>query len=219
MQRRNREEINKKGSKLSLVIERIYDVLWIVFGGIEMSLGCLFFGGATCLMILPIFFGIPEIYFGFMGSVFDPIRKDIHLDVKSVLFKNIAYWILGGFLAIALVYLWGVILCASVIFLPLGLRQFKIARYFLAPFGVTIYKDGEEIILDNNVSAIKQEQEKEEARERLMQVKKEELLRTSSSLKSKKVIDDLDKLDLLLKKNAITKEEYDKTKKEILNQD
>ena len=52
---------------------------------------------------------------------------------------NIIWLIFGGFLISAATFLAGVLLCVTIIFIPFGIKLFKLARLYLWPFGKTVY--------------------------------------------------------------------------------
>lgn len=54
------------------------------------------------------------------------------------LIGNIIWFIFGGLLNSLFYFLAGLILCVTVIGIPLGLQFFKIAKLILAPFGKTV---------------------------------------------------------------------------------
>ena len=54
------------------------------------------------------------------------------------LLGNIFWFILGGFLTAVMYFVAGLLMCCTIIGIPLGVRHFKIAGYSLMPFGRTI---------------------------------------------------------------------------------
>lgn len=48
---------------------------------------------------------------------------------------NVLWFILGGFLTSIGFFLTGVVLCITILFIPVGLQYFKLARFVLWPFG------------------------------------------------------------------------------------
>lgn len=48
---------------------------------------------------------------------------------------NIIWFIFGGFIPVILYFFSGVILCITIIFIPFGLKYFKLAALAVAPFG------------------------------------------------------------------------------------
>ena len=48
---------------------------------------------------------------------------------------NIIWFIFGGFIPVILYFVTGVILCVSIIFIPFGIKFFKLASLSVAPFG------------------------------------------------------------------------------------
>ena len=50
-------------------------------------------------------------------------------------FGNVLWLIFGGFFSAVGLFLTGVILCITILFIPVGLQYFKLARFVLWPFG------------------------------------------------------------------------------------
>ena len=50
-------------------------------------------------------------------------------------FGNILWFILGGFISAILAFLQAIILCITIIFIPVGVQMFKVAKFMLWPMG------------------------------------------------------------------------------------
>ncbi len=50
-------------------------------------------------------------------------------------FGNILWFIFGGFISAIISFIEGIILCLTIVFIPVGLQFFKIAKFFLWPMG------------------------------------------------------------------------------------
>ncbi len=111
--------------------------LWFIFGGIFSGLSWLFAGCIWCLTIV----GIPigKQCFKLASVSFFPFKKEIEYDGGAVsLILNI-FWILISGIPLALEHiLWGVILCISIVGIPFGKQQFKLAKLALMPFGAKV---------------------------------------------------------------------------------
>ena len=59
--------------------------------------------------------------------------------MKMKTLGNIIWLIFGGFLISAATFIAGVLLCVTIIFIPFGIKLFKLARLYLWPFGKTVY--------------------------------------------------------------------------------
>ncbi len=116
----------------------LFNVFWIIFGGLGNAISSIFSGVASCIMIIPIFFGIPKVYFKLVPLVFAPAGKCVELHFSKAPVRNVFYWIFLGFFNALWGYLYGALLCVTIIGIPLGLQQFKFAKYYLAPFGAQV---------------------------------------------------------------------------------
>lgn len=113
------------------------NILWFVFGGFVSGLSWLLAGCLWCVTIVGIPVGVQ--CFKFAGLVFFPFGKEVQYGggVGSLLL-NILWLIFSGIpLAIESAVL-GVILCITIIGIPFGLQQFKIAKLALMPFGASV---------------------------------------------------------------------------------
>lgn len=207
----------KKPSGGKKVLNVIFNIFWAIFGGLAMAIECIISGVGSCVTIIPIFFGIPGIYFRMVGLAFAPAGKKVVLNFKAHPVRNVFYWILGGLFNALFVYLWGALLCCTVVGIPLGLQQFKFGKYFLAPFGAKVYKNGECIMMDKAEKEAIAKKKLEEEKAAQEKQKQEALLKAAAAAsKPAHTLDDLPKLKEMLDKGIISQEEYDKAKKEIL---
>ena len=207
----------KKPSAGKKVLNVIFNIFWAIFGGLAMAIDCIVSGIGACISIIPIFFGIPGIYFRMVGLAFAPAGQKVVLNFKAHPVRNVFYWIFGGLFNALFAYLWGALLCCTVVGIPLGLQQFKFGKYFLAPFGAKVYKNGECIMMDKAEKAALAKKKEEEEKAAEEKAKQDALLQAvTASKKPAHTIDDLPKLKEMLDKGIITQEEYDKAKAEIL---
>ncbi len=117
----------------------IGNILWLILGGLLVSV-CYFIAGLLyCVTIIGIPFGYQLWKFGvfslwpFGTEVVDGNNAGGCLSI----FMNIL-WILLGWWEIAAVHLvCGLICCITIIGIPFGLQHFKIAFLSLTPFGKT----------------------------------------------------------------------------------
>ena len=115
----------------------IGNVLWLVLAGFWLAIGYLAAGVANCLTIIGIPFGTAS--FKLAGYALWPFGRAVVRDPDRVpglsTIGNIIWFILGGvWLALAHPLL-GVLLCITVIGIPLGIASMKMARLALTPFG------------------------------------------------------------------------------------
>ncbi len=115
----------------------IGNIIWVIFGGLLLSLAYLFGGLVLCLTIIGIPFGVQIMRLGlfalwpFGGEV---LPKENAAGCLSI-FMNVL-WIIFGGIEVALSHLTlGVIFCCTIIGIPFGLQHFKLMLYALLPFG------------------------------------------------------------------------------------
>lgn len=120
----------------------IGNILWVIFGGIPLSLGYLFGGLVLCLTIVGIPFGVQIMKLGlfalwpFGGEV---VQNKEPMGCMSILLNVL--WIIFGGLEVALGHLtMGVIFCITIIGIPFGLQHFKLMMLAVMPFGHKIVR-------------------------------------------------------------------------------
>jgi len=118
----------------------IGNIIWLVFGGIVLSIGYVISSLCLMLSIIGIPFGLQTIKLALLALW--PFGKTIVDNGSSGgclnLFMNILWIICGGF-CICLNHLGlGLLFCITIIGIPFGLQHFKLAVLALTPFGKTI---------------------------------------------------------------------------------
>jgi uncharacterized membrane protein YccF (DUF307 family) len=119
------------------VVRTLGNLLWLVLAGLWLAIGYLAAGVANCLTIIGIPFGIAA--FKLAGYALWPfgraVIRDPHRDAALSAIGNVLWFVLGGvWLALAHLLL-GVVLCLTIIGIPLGVASMKMARLALTPFG------------------------------------------------------------------------------------
>jgi uncharacterized membrane protein YccF (DUF307 family) len=116
------------------------NILWLVFGGVIISLEYLVASLCLIITIIGIPFGLQTLKLAilalwpFGSKVTDGNGSSGCLSV----FMNIL-WILIGGLWISLTHLlFGLLLCLTIVGIPFGLQHFKMAALALTPFGKNI---------------------------------------------------------------------------------
>lgn len=116
------------------------NLIWVVFGGLFMSIGYLVLAIIYCITIIGIPVGLQLFkmaslsLFPFGREVSD---KNGQMGAFS-LFLNIL-WIVFGGIEMALSHaLLGLIFCVTIVGIPFGLQHFKLALLALLPFGKEI---------------------------------------------------------------------------------
>ncbi len=118
------------------------NIIWLLFGGIIISIEYFIASIALMVTIIGIPFAIQTMKLGLFALW--PFGGDIRTDVRSsgclYILMNILWLLLGG-LVIALSHvLIGLLLCITVIGIPFGMQHFKLAGIALSPFGRDIVR-------------------------------------------------------------------------------
>ena len=112
-------------------------MLWFIFGGFISGLSWILAGCLWCITIVGVPIGVQ--CFKFASLSFFPFGKEVEYGGGTVsLLVNIIWLLISGIpLAIEHVTM-GCLLCITVIGIPFGLQQFKLAKLALMPFGATV---------------------------------------------------------------------------------
>ena len=120
----------------------IGNIIWVIFGGILLSLGYLFGGLILCVTIVGIPFGVQIMKLGmfalwpFGGEV---VQNKTPMGCLSILLNVL--WIIFGGIEVAIGHLtMGVIFCITIIGIPFGMQHFKLMVLALMPFGHTVVR-------------------------------------------------------------------------------
>ena len=113
------------------------NILWVVFGGAISGLSWCLAGVLWCISIVGIPVGLQ--CFKIAGLTFFPFGKEvIYGGGAGSLLLNV-FWIILSGLPLALEHLvFGAILCVTIVGIPFGLQQFKLAKLALMPFGAAV---------------------------------------------------------------------------------
>lgn len=110
------------------------NLLWLLFGGIVSGLSWTLLGCLWCITII----GIPlgKQCFKFASLSFCPFGKEINYGggVPSLI-MNIIWMVVTGIPMAMEHALIGIGLCITIVGIPFGLQQFKLAQLALMPFG------------------------------------------------------------------------------------
>ena len=110
------------------------NVLWFIFGGCISGLSWFLTGGLWCISIIGIPVGMQ--CFKFAGLSFFPFGNEVvYGGGAGSLLLNIIWLVVSGLpLAIESAII-GALLCMTIVGIPFGLQQFKLAKLALMPFG------------------------------------------------------------------------------------
>ena len=115
----------------------IGNIIWVLFGGLLISLGYLFGGLILCLTIVGIPFGVQIMRLGMFAlwPFGGEVRPKPNATGCLQIIMNVL-WIIFGGIEVALSHLTlGVVFCCTIIGIPFGLQHFKLMLYAVLPFG------------------------------------------------------------------------------------
>jgi uncharacterized membrane protein YccF (DUF307 family) len=117
----------------------LLNLLWLVLSGFWLFLGYALAGIVMCILIITIPFGIAS--FRLAGYVLWPFGRTVvprpGAGVASLI-GNVIWFVLAG-LWIAIGHIFsGIVLCLTIIGIPLGIANFKLAAVAIAPLGKDI---------------------------------------------------------------------------------
>lgn len=117
------------------------NIVWIVFGGLIMSVAYLVLGVLYCLTIIGVPVGLQ--LFKLASLSLCPFGRDVRDTPTATgcwsLCLNVL-WVLFGGLEMALAHASiGLLFCVTIIGIPFGLQHFKLSLLALVPFGKEIY--------------------------------------------------------------------------------
>jgi uncharacterized membrane protein YccF (DUF307 family) len=120
-------------------VRTVLNVLWLVLSGLWLAIGYALAGVVMCLLIITIPFGIAS--FRLAAYVVWPFGRTVvrRADAGTAsTIGNVIWFLLAGvWMAIGHLML-GLLLCLTVIGIPLGLGNFKLAAVAIAPLGKEI---------------------------------------------------------------------------------
>ena len=118
----------------------IGNILWLIAGGLVISLYYALMGAIFCITIIGIPFGLQ--LFKMAGLALWPFGHDVQSDTNDggchAIMMNVI-WILCGGLEIAFLHIFfGALCCVTIVGIPFGLQHFKMAILAVVPFGKKI---------------------------------------------------------------------------------
>jgi uncharacterized membrane protein YccF (DUF307 family) len=125
----------------------LLNVLWVVLAGFWLCLAYVGAGIVQCITIIGIPFGIQS--FKLAGFALWPFgrmvvtRPDRSVGLSVV--GNVLWFIFSGFWLALAHAVTGIILCITVIGIPLGIANFKLIPLAVSPFGKEIVKKGQAV--------------------------------------------------------------------------
>jgi len=125
-------------------VRTLLNVLWLVLSGFWLALGYAVAGLVMCLLIITIPFGIAS--FRLAAYVLWPFGRTLvrraDAGAASTIGNILWFLLVGLWMALAHLIL-GILLCLTIIGVPLGLGNFKLAAVAIAPLGKEIVTTGD----------------------------------------------------------------------------
>jgi uncharacterized membrane protein YccF (DUF307 family) len=119
----------------------VLNILWLVLSGLWLALGYLLVGVLLCVLIITIPFGVA--CFRLAAFVLWPFGRAVvrrpGAGAPSTI-ANVIWFVLAGLWMAFAHVVFGVLLCITIIGIPLGLGNFKLAAVALAPLGKEIVR-------------------------------------------------------------------------------
>jgi uncharacterized membrane protein YccF (DUF307 family) len=113
------------------------NIIWIIFGGLEVALGYFAAGAVLCLTIVGIPFGYQAFKIGLFALLpFGQTTVAAERGSGCLYVGMNILWAITAGLFLALIHLiFGVALCITIIGIPFGLQHFKLMAVAFTPFG------------------------------------------------------------------------------------
>ena len=116
------------------------NILWLILGGLLVSLYYALMGVLFCITVIGIPFGLQLIKMA--GLALWPFGRDVHSDTNDggclAIIMNVI-WIIFGGIEIALLHIgFGIVCCLTIVGIPFGMQHFKMAILAFVPFGKKI---------------------------------------------------------------------------------
>lgn len=117
-------------------LKTVLDILWLIFIGFVPALWLFFFGAILYITVIGIPFGTQ--LFKIAKVIAFPFNSDPTVDPMKHPVMNIIWAIFFGWETALYLFVVGLILCITVIGLPVGKSVIKIAKVMLVPFGAKV---------------------------------------------------------------------------------
>ena len=115
----------------------IGNILWILLGGFISALLWVLVGCLWCCTIIGIPIGLQ--CFKLSSISLNPFGKEVRYEGEAVSFLlNVAWFLAGGEVLALVNFVFGLLLCLTIIGIPFGKQFFKIAKLALRPFGAVV---------------------------------------------------------------------------------
>ena len=118
------------------------NLIWLIFGGLIISIEYLIGSIVLMITIIGIPFGIQTLKMASLSLW--PFGRDTRVQTRAsgclYILMNIIWLIFGGIWIAITHAIFGTLLCITIIGIPFGLQHFKLTAIALSPFGRDIVK-------------------------------------------------------------------------------
>ena len=113
------------------------NIIWLIFGGINIALEYFVAGLILMLTIVGIPFGLQSFKLGILALWPFGTKVEWMQSQPGCLstFMNVLWFFVGGILIFLTHIFYGFILCITIIGIPFGKMHFRLAKLALSPFG------------------------------------------------------------------------------------
>jgi uncharacterized membrane protein YccF (DUF307 family) len=119
-----------------MLMRLLLNIIWFVFAGLWMAIGYAFAALIMFILIITIPFGIAALRIGIFALW--PFGKTVvrRADAGAAsAVGNVLWFLLAGWWLMLMHVVTGILLCITIIGIPLGLANFKLIPVSLRPFG------------------------------------------------------------------------------------
>jgi uncharacterized membrane protein YccF (DUF307 family) len=126
----------RPGLRYASPIRLILNIIWFVLAGFWLFIGYLFAAILCFILIITIPFGVAALRIGFFAvwPFGRAVVPKLDKGVGSTL-GNIIWFFIGGWYLALMHLVSGILLCITIIGIPLGVANFKLINVSLRPFG------------------------------------------------------------------------------------
>jgi uncharacterized membrane protein YccF (DUF307 family) len=117
----------------------LLNILWLIFSGLWLAIGYFFLGILLCILIITIPFGIAS--FRLAAFTIWPFGRAVVPKPGAgagSMIGNVIWFIFAGLWMAIAHLITGILLCLTIIGIPLGLGDFKLIPVAIAPLGKEI---------------------------------------------------------------------------------
>jgi uncharacterized membrane protein YccF (DUF307 family) len=124
-------------------VRTLLNIVWLIFAGFWLFVGYMLTGVVLCILILTIPWGIASFRIG-LYSLW-PFGREVVAKPSSgfwAFLGNVVWVIIAGWWLAILHIVSGIVLCITIIGIPLGIADFKLVPVSLLPLGKRIVPTG-----------------------------------------------------------------------------